>query len=95
MIVNYGSNEIEIKVSLRSTFLFERLVRQMGVPEGTLEAAYLMFYCVLCTSHGDSIGDYDKFLDWCETEGGKDAFADYAEWRMKLNGDKKKVAGET
>lgn len=91
MIVKYNGNEIELKVSLRSTFLFERLVRQMGVPEGTLEAAYLMYYCVMCTSHGDSIGDYDSFLDWCESDEGKQAFSDYIGWREKLNNDKKKA----
>lgn len=61
MKVRIKEQEVELRYSMRSLFMYEKIVGQFN-PK-TLEEFATFFYCVLCSSNKDLDLTFDEFID--------------------------------
>lgn len=62
MKVTIKEQEITLKYSLRSLFLYERKTGESFSPRN-IEQFCLYFYCVVCSSNKDLALTFDEFID--------------------------------
>ena len=61
MKVRIKEQEVELRYSMRSLFMYEKIVGQFN-PK-TIEEFATFFYCVLCSSNKDLVLTFDEFID--------------------------------
>lgn len=61
MKVRIKEQEVELRYSMRSLFMYEKIVGQFN-PK-TIEEFATFFYCVLCSSNKDIDLTFDEFID--------------------------------
>lgn len=61
MKVRIKEQEVELRYSMRSLFMYEKIVGQFN-PK-TIEEFATFFYCVLCSSNKDLDLTFDEFID--------------------------------
>ena len=61
MKVRIKELEVELRYSMRSLFMYEKIVGQFN-PK-TIEEFATFFYCVLCSSNKDIDLTFDEFID--------------------------------
>lgn len=62
MKVTIKEQEVELRYSMRSLFMFERVANKNFNPT-TIEDFCTFFYCVLCSSNKDLDLTFDEFID--------------------------------
>ena len=61
MKVTIKEQEVELRYSMRSLFMYEKIVGQFN-PK-TIEEFATFFYCVVCSSNKDLDLTFDEFID--------------------------------
>lgn len=77
MKVTIKEQEITLKYSMRSLFLYERKSGESFSPRN-LEQYCLYFYCVVCSSNKDLDLTFDDFIDFLDEDPSK--ITEFAEW---------------
>lgn len=62
MKVTIKEQEVELRYSMRSLFMFERVANKNFNPT-TIEDFCTFFYCVVCSSNKDLDLTFDEFID--------------------------------
>lgn len=62
MKVRIKEQEVELRYSMRSLFMFERVANKSFNPT-TIEDFCTFFYCVVCSSNKDLDLTFDEFID--------------------------------
>lgn len=62
MKVRIKEQEVELRYSMRSLFMFERVANKNFNPT-TIEDFCTFFYCVVCSSNKDLDLTFDEFID--------------------------------
>ena len=81
MKVTIKEQEITLKYSLRSLFLYERKTGQSFNPK-TLQDFAMFFYCVLVSSNKDLTISFDEFIDEV-LDPQPELMSEFAEWLGK------------
>ena len=81
MKVKIKEQEITLKYSLRSLFLYERKTGQSFNPKGLRDFA-MFFYCVVCSSNKDLDLTFDDFIDEV-LDPQPELMSEFAEWLGK------------
>lgn len=79
MKVRIKEQEVELRYSMRSLFMYEKIVGQFN-PK-TIEEFATFFYCVLCSSNKDIDLTFDEFVDYLDEDPSK--MNEFAEWLSK------------
>lgn len=80
MKVRIKEQEITLKYSMRSLFLYEQKSGESFSPRN-LEQYCLYFYCVVCSSNKDLDLTFDEFIDFLDEDPSK--ITEFAEWLSK------------
>lgn len=80
MKVRIKEQEVELRYSMRSLFMFERVANKSFNPT-TIEDFCTFFYCVVCSSNKDLDLTFDEFVDYLDEEPSK--MNEFAEWLSK------------
>nr|DAY35030.1 MAG TPA: tail assembly chaperone protein [Caudoviricetes sp.] len=78
MKVTIKEQEITLKYSLRSLFLYERKTGESFSPRN-IEQFCLYFYCVVCSSNKDLDLTFDEFIDEV-IDPQPELMSEFAEW---------------
>lgn len=81
MKVTIKQQEITLKYSMRSLFLYERKTGESFSPRN-IEQFCLYFYCVLCSSNKDLDLTFDEFIDEV-LDPQPELMSEFAEWLGK------------
>ena len=77
MTIKIREQEVELRYSMRSLFMFERVANKNFNPT-TIEDFCTFFYCVLCSSNKDLDLTFDEFVDFLDEDPSK--INEFAEW---------------
>lgn len=80
MKVTIKEQEVELRYSMRSLFMFERVANKNFNPT-TIEDFCTFFYCVVCSSNKDLDLTFDEFVDYLDEDPSK--MNEFAEWLSK------------
>lgn len=80
MKVRIKEQEITLKYSMRSLFLYEQKSGESFSPRN-LEQYCLYFFCVVCSSNKDLNLTFDEFIDFLDEDPSK--ITEFAEWLSK------------
>lgn len=80
MTITIREQEITLKYSMRSLFLYEQKSGESFSPRN-LEQYCLYFYCVVCSSNKDLDLTFDDFIDFLDEDPSK--ITEFAEWLSK------------
>ena len=80
MKVRIKEQEVELRYSMRSLFMFERVANKNFNPT-TIEDFCTFFYCVVCSSNKDLDLTFDEFVDYLDEAPSK--MNEFAEWLSK------------
>lgn len=80
MTIKIREQEVELRYSMRSLFMFERVANKNFNPT-TIEDFCTFFYCVLCSSNKDLDLTFDEFVDFLDEDPSK--MNEFAEWLSK------------
>ena len=80
MKVRIKEQEVELRYSMRSLFMFERVANKNFNPT-TIEDFCTFFYCVVCSSNKDLDLTFDEFVDYLDEDPSK--MNEFAEWLSK------------
>lgn len=80
MKVRIKEQEVELRYSMRSLFMFERVANKSFNPT-TIEDFCTFFYCVVCSSNKDLDLTFDEFVDYLDEDPSK--MNEFAEWLSK------------
>lgn len=80
MTITIREQEVELRYSMRSLFMFERVANKNFNPK-TLEDFCTFFYCVLCSSNKDLDLTFDEFVDYLDEDPSK--MNEFLEWLSK------------
>ena len=81
MKVRIKEQEVELRYSMRSLFMFERVANKNFNPK-TLEDFCTFFYCVVCSSNKDLDLTFDEFIDEV-IDPNPQVMNEFAEWLSK------------
>lgn len=76
MKVTIKEQEVELRYSMRSLFMYEKILGQFN-PK-TIEEFATFFYCVLSSSNKDLDLTFDEFIDFLDEDPSK--ITEFAEW---------------
>lgn len=79
MKVTIKEQEVELRYSMRSLFMFERVANKNFNPT-TIEDFCTFFYCVVCSSKDLDL-TFDEFVDYLDEDPSK--MNEFAEWLSK------------
>ena len=77
MKVTIKEQEVELRYSMRSLFMYENITGQSFNPK-TLQDFCTFFYCVVCSSNKDLDLTFDEFVDYLDEDPSK--MSEFAEW---------------
>ena len=80
MKVRIKEQEVELRYSMRSLFMFERVANKNFNPT-TIEDFCTFFYCVVCSSNKDLDLTFGEFVDYLDEDPSK--MNEFAEWLSK------------
>lgn len=80
MTIKIREQEVTLRYSMRSLFMFERVANKSFNPT-TIEDFCTFFYCVLCSSNKDLDLTFDEFVDYLDEDPSK--MNEFAEWLSK------------
>lgn len=81
MKVNIKGQEVELRYSMRSLFMYENITGQSFNPK-TLQDFATFFYCVVCSSNKDLDLTFDDFIDEV-IDPQPELMSEFAEWLGK------------
>lgn len=77
-----GQQEVELRYSMRSLFMYENITGQSFSPK-TIQDFCTFFYCVLCSSNKDLDLTFDDFIDEV-IDPNPQVMNEFAEWLGKM-----------
>ena len=80
MKVRIKEQEVELRYSMRSLFMYENITGANFNPK-TLQDFATFFYCVVCSSNKDINLTFDEFVDYLDEDPSK--MNEFAEWLSK------------
>ena len=80
MKVRIKEQEVELRYSMRSLFMYENITGQSFNPK-SLQDFCTFFYCVVCSSNKDLDLTFDEFIDFLDEDPSK--MNEFAEWLSK------------
>lgn len=80
MKVRIKEQEVELRYSMRSLFMYENITGASFNPK-SLQDFCTFFYCVVCSSNKDIDLTFDEFVDYLDEDPSK--MSEFAEWLSK------------
>lgn len=67
MTITIKGNEYNVKYTIRSMFIFEKITKKQFKIESIMDW-YILYYCIILANNMDTTLTFDEFIDACDDD---------------------------